>query len=56
MTQLHVAHMYRKMKLAPKLQAPIYDILLSTKLINYAIGLEKNCQLTDGFSLVFKWQ
>ena len=33
--------MYRKMRLAPKLQARIYDILPSAKLINYAIGNDK---------------
>ena len=43
--------------LGHKLQALVYDILhLTTAIVDYAIGLKKNCQLTNGFSMIFKRQ
>ena len=36
-----------------KIQVLVYDLLPpTTAMIDYAIGLQKNCQLTDTFSLV----
>ena len=46
----------RRIQNSVKLQALVYDILPPTTALTDYAACSKNCQLTDSFLLVLKWQ